>query len=91
LCAMCNDFVDHQELGKLALEIVKLVDGKIAFRHTLSYYTSDSEIRESKEFVELEGESIMSPNLFSIWLKHQDFRMHNKSLKHRTPRVLDIF
>jgi Family of unknown function (DUF6368) len=75
LSAMCNDTVDHQELGKLTLEIAILVNGVVAFGNSLNYYTSDPQILGSKEFVEFEGESIINVSLFSVWLKHADFRM----------------
>jgi hypothetical protein len=73
--AMCNDIIDHIELGKLTLEIANLVNGKIDFGNSLNYYTSDPLLLESKDLLEFEGESIIGIHLFSLWLKHADFRM----------------
>ena len=75
LYAMCNQEIDHISLGEVTLGITKIVDASIAFCDVLSSYTSDSEILKSSGVVEYGQESIISPQLFERWLKHQDFRM----------------
>ncbi len=75
LYAMCNGDRDHIALGEVALGIAKIVNGKIAFCHELSRYTQDLEILENQGVVEYEQESIISPELFGVWLQHKDFRM----------------
>ncbi|WP_431689217.1 DUF6368 family protein [Hahella sp. NBU794] len=75
LYAMCNDAQDHILLGKVALSIARLFNGWIAFHNPLSLYTNDPDIVMDKGIIDIQGESLISPDLFERWLQHPDFCM----------------
>lgn len=73
--AMCNNDEDRKILGSLAASIARAVEGSIAFGSALYRYTSDEHLLGHPGHIEINGESIMSIELFQKWLEHNDFRM----------------
>lgn len=75
LYAMSNGELDHRVLAYVALDIARMVDGRIAFSDLLCHYTEDLEMLNDPGVCEYEHESVLTPDLLRRWLEHDDFRM----------------